>query len=81
MTVQIDAAGYRSATWIVGDVNDLRRIMAPITAGTVIVRGKRSIRRGSKAGIQFRADGIPYVPQRDWDGRDDDWSGDDGDSI
>lgn len=79
VTAQIDAAGYRSATWIVGDVNELKAIMAPITAGTVIVRGKPIDKAWIKSGpIQFRADGIPYVPQRDWDGRDDDWSGDDG---
>jgi beta-lactamase regulating signal transducer with metallopeptidase domain/thiol-disulfide isomerase/thioredoxin len=79
VSVKITAAGYRPVTWIIGNVNELRAIMAPVSSGVVVCRGKPVADAWIKnAAIQIRADGIPYVPQRDWDGKNDDWSSEDG---
>jgi beta-lactamase regulating signal transducer with metallopeptidase domain/thiol-disulfide isomerase/thioredoxin len=79
VTVRISADGFRPVTWIMGDVNELRAIMTPQTFGVAIDQGKPVAQAWiTNRSLQIRADGYTYVPSREWDGRDDDWSGDDG---
>jgi beta-lactamase regulating signal transducer with metallopeptidase domain/thiol-disulfide isomerase/thioredoxin len=79
VTLQITAAGFRPVTWILGDVNELRAIMTPKSPGVVVDQGKPVAEAWiTNRSLQIRADGYTYVPSRDWDGRDDDWSGPDG---
>lgn len=76
VTVEIAAAGFRPVTWILGDgTNDLRAIMTPVSTGVVVDRGQPVADAWlTNRSLQIRADGFAYVPSRDWDGRDDDWS-------
>ncbi|HWB07863.1 MAG TPA: TIGR03067 domain-containing protein [Pirellulales bacterium] len=79
VTVQITAAGFRPVTWIMGDVNELRAIMVPLSPGVVVEEGKPVADAWiTNESLQIRADGFTYVPNRDWDGRDDDWSNSEG---
>ena len=79
VTVQITADGFRPVTWIMGDVNELRAIMTPQTTGVVVDGGKPVADAWiTNESLQIRADGYTYVPNREWDGRDDAWSGADG---
>jgi uncharacterized protein (TIGR03067 family) len=79
VTVQISAAGFRPVTWIMGDVNELRAIMVPLSPGVVVDEGKPVADAWvTNESLQIRADGFTYVPNRDWDGRDDDWSNSEG---
>ncbi len=75
VTVQINANGFRPVTWIMGDVNELRAIMVPVSLGVVVDEGQPVADAWiTNASLQIRADGYAYVPARDWDGRDGDWS-------
>jgi beta-lactamase regulating signal transducer with metallopeptidase domain/thiol-disulfide isomerase/thioredoxin len=76
VTVEITAASFRPVTWIVGDgTNDLRAIMTPVSTGVVVDNGQPVADAWiTNRSLQIRADGYAYVPSRDWDGRDDDWS-------
>ena len=79
MSVHITAAGFRPVTWIMGDVDELRAIMVPLSPGVVVDEGKPVADAWiTNEPLQIRADGFTYVPQRDWDGRDKDWSTSDG---
>ncbi|MCY2962544.1 MAG: redoxin family protein [Planctomycetota bacterium] len=80
VALHISAEGFRPASWILGEGgNELRVILAPVWRGVVVDRGKPvSDAWVTNASLQFRADGLPYVPQPGWDGRDQDWSGADG---
>ena len=76
VTVQIAAADFRPVTWILGEgSNELRAIMVPLSPGIVVEKGKPVAEAWiTNKSLQIRADGYTYVPTRDWDGRDDDWS-------
>jgi beta-lactamase regulating signal transducer with metallopeptidase domain len=78
--VQIAAAAHRPATWIVGgDTGELRVILVPQSAGVVVDKGRPAAGAWiTSAGLQFRVDGLPVFPQREWDGASKDWSDDAG---
>jgi beta-lactamase regulating signal transducer with metallopeptidase domain/thiol-disulfide isomerase/thioredoxin len=79
VSVRITADGYRPVSWIMGDVNELRAIMVPRTRGIVMEGGQPAADAWiTNESLQIRADGITYIPQRDWDGRDKDWTDRDG---
>ena len=79
VSVQIAAAGFRPVTWVMGDVNELKATMVPQSPGVVVYRGQPVADAWiTNRSLQIRADGYTYVPARDWDGRDDDWSDDAG---
>jgi thiol-disulfide isomerase/thioredoxin len=78
--VAITAAGYRPVRWIMGDVNDLRAFMVPVSPGVAVDEQERPVADAwiTNETIRLRADGYAIVPQRDWDGKDKDWSDSDG---
>jgi len=79
VSVHITADGYRPVTWGMGNVSELRAIMVPLSPGVVVYEGKPAADVWiTNESLQIRADGFTYVPQRDWDGRDKDWSNGDG---
>lgn len=80
VSLEITADGFRPVSWILGDkVDNLRAVIVPQSAGIVVDQGKPVAEAWiTSRSLQVRADGYTYVPNRDWDGRDDDWSGIDG---
>jgi beta-lactamase regulating signal transducer with metallopeptidase domain/thiol-disulfide isomerase/thioredoxin len=79
VSVHITAPGFRPVSWIMGNVNELRAIMVPLSPGVAVFEGKPVADAWiTNESLQIRADGFTYVPQRDWDGRDKDWSHADG---
>lgn len=78
-SVLITADGFRPAHWIAGTVDELHAILVPQSSGLVVYRGHPVADAWVTSELlQVRADGYVYVPARDWDGRDDDWSIADG---
>ncbi len=80
VTVEITADGFRPVTWIMGNVNELRAIMVPLSPGIVVDAQGNPVANAwiTHEPLQIRADGITHVPDRDWNGKDKDWSGADG---
>ncbi len=79
-SVAITADGFRPVRWIVGDVNELRAIMVPVSLGIAVDNQGKPVADAwiTNETIRLRADGYAHVPQRGWDGKDKDWSAADG---
>lgn len=79
-SVAITASGYRPVRWIMGDVDELRAIMVPVSPGFAVDEQGKPVADAwiTNETIRLRADGYAIVPQRDWDGKDKDWSAADG---
>ncbi len=79
VAIDISAAGFRPATWIVGDVDQLRAILAPVTPGVVLADGvpAEGVWLTNKV-IQVRSDGLTSIPWTKADGGKADWSDDQG---
>jgi thiol-disulfide isomerase/thioredoxin len=79
-SIAIAAVGFRPVRWIMGDVNELRAILVPVSPGvTVDTQGKPIADAWiTNETISFRADGFANVPVGDWSRKDKDWSTADG---
>src|SRR6185295_16927277 len=70
---------YRPATWIFGETDEMKVILAPQTAGVTVDESDEPVAGAwiSNRPQSFRADGFYQLP-RQFQGRGEDWSGGDG---